>query len=252
MILCYSGTGNSRYAAELAAAVLEDEIVSANDLIRGGSFPSFSSVKPYVIVCPIYAWRIPGILSDLISGAVFKGSKDVYFIVTCDSEPGSAPGYARRLCEGKGLKFRGMGAVNMPENLITLFTAPDREESRRIVADAVPVVRGFAEAVKLNLDLRCNRPSGFIKSAVLNPIFYAMFFHPEKFRITEGCSGCGKCEKGCPLGNISLVDGKPVWGDRCTMCMSCICGCPEEAVEYGKKTKGKRRYVFEAPGSPKG
>ena len=25
-------------------------------------------------------------------------------------------------------------------------------------------------------------------------------------------------------------------------CMACICGCPAEAIEYGKKSRGKPRY----------
>ena len=29
-------------------------------------------------------------------------------------------------------------------------------------------------------------------------------------------------------------------------CMACICYCPKEAIEYGKKSRGKPRYHFEA------
>ena len=28
--------------------------------------------------------------------------------------------------------------------------------------------------------------------------------------------------------------------------MACICYCPKEAIEYGKKSRGKPRYHFEA------
>jgi len=48
------------------------------------------------------------------------------------------------------------------------------------------------------------------------------------------------------LNNIHLENGKPVWGKNCTHCMACICYCPKEAIEYGKKSKGKPRYHFEA------
>ena len=50
----------------------------------------------------------------------------------------------------------------------------------------------------------------------------------------------------CPLNNIHLESGRPVWGKNCTHCMACICYCPKEAIEYGKKSKGKPRYHFEA------
>ena len=42
--------------------------------------------------------------------------------------------------------------------------------------------------------------------------------------------------------NVSLKDGKLLWGDQCTHCMACICKCPKEAIEYGNRSKGKPRY----------
>mgnify|MGYP002728531920 CR=1 FL=1 len=58
----------------------------------------------------------------------------------------------------------------------------------------------------------------------------------------DKCIGCGKCAKMCPLNNIKLKNSKPVWGKNCTHCMACICLCPTEAIEYGKKSVGKPRY----------
>ena len=63
----------------------------------------------------------------------------------------------------------------------------------------------------------------------------------------NACIGCGKCVELCPLNNIRLENGKPVWGKNCTHCMACICYCPKEAIEYGEKSKGKPRYHVEAP-----
>ena len=48
------------------------------------------------------------------------------------------------------------------------------------------------------------------------------------------------------MNNITLRVDKPVWGDRCTHCMACICCCPAEAIEYGRKSVGQPRYHFEA------
>ena len=63
----------------------------------------------------------------------------------------------------------------------------------------------------------------------------------------EKCKGCGKCARLCPLGNIRMEEGRPHWGDRCTHCMACLCGCPTGAIEYGRATKGKERYHFPGP-----
>lgn len=65
------------------------------------------------------------------------------------------------------------------------------------------------------------------------------------FQIDDTCIGCGQCVKNCSQNNIALENGKPIWGNQCTHCMVCICYCPTEAIEYGKKSIGKQRYHFE-------
>ena len=83
-------------------------------------------------------------------------------------------------------------------------------------------------------------------SGPVNPVFYRFFVKADAFRATDACIGCGRCVELCPLNNIRLENGKPVWGKNCTHCMACICYCPKEAIEYGEKSKGKPRYHFEA------
>ena len=63
--------------------------------------------------------------------------------------------------------------------------------------------------------------------------------------ISDDCISCGKCANVCPLHNIQLSNGKPVWGNQCTHCMACISRCPKEAIEYGKHSKGLPRYTCE-------
>ena len=79
-------------------------------------------------------------------------------------------------------------------------------------------------------------------SGSVNKMFYSLFVKADAFNVDGKCIGCGKCEKICPLNNIKIQNGKPVWGKECTHCMACICHCPTEAIEYGKKSIGKPRY----------
>ncbi|MBR4020078.1 MAG: EFR1 family ferrodoxin, partial [Firmicutes bacterium] len=69
------------------------------------------------------------------------------------------------------------------------------------------------------------------------------FVKAEKFYTKDSCTGCGLGESLCPVNNVKLKDGKPVWDDFCTHCMACICHCPTEAIEYGKTSVGKVRYT---------
>ena len=73
-------------------------------------------------------------------------------------------------------------------------------------------------------------------------IFYSLFVKDKKFYAKDDCIGCGLCERLCPMDNIEIKNGKPVWKGGCTHCMACICSCPESAIEYGKISAGKPRY----------
>jgi len=81
-----------------------------------------------------------------------------------------------------------------------------------------------------------------LKSGIVNTAFYRFFIKAKPFSASDTCVSCGKCADACPLGNIQLQEGTPVWDAQCTHCMACICGCPTNAIEYGKASRGKPRY----------
>jgi MinD superfamily P-loop ATPase len=64
----------------------------------------------------------------------------------------------------------------------------------------------------------------------------------KRFRADEKCSRCGICQKVCPVNNIEMIDGKPAWKGHCEQCLACLQWCPEQAIQYGKNTTGRKRY----------
>ena len=79
-------------------------------------------------------------------------------------------------------------------------------------------------------------------------ILHISFVKADAFTAGEACTGCGQCAARCPLNNVTLREGRPVWGTRCTHCMACLCYCPAKTIEYGTKSRNKPRYHFEALG----
>ena len=244
MILYFTGTGSSRYVASIIAKVTEDEVVSINDILKYNGEKGFKSEKPFVFVCPTYAWRMPKIVEDFIRDASFSGSDKAYFVLTCGSETGNAVHYAKKICNEKGFDFLGFVTVIMPENYIAMFATPDKAQADEIIKKAVPQILDVAEHIKN----RQPQPEGKITfggrfgSSMVNPMFYLTCVSAEGFYSTDACTGCGKCVKLCPLNNIEIADGKPHWGQSCTHCMACICACSNEAIEYKNNSKGKPRY----------
>ena len=67
--------------------------------------------------------------------------------------------------------------------------------------------------------------------------------YSKKLKIDDNCIGCGLCVKNCPMGNLSLKDGKAVSANRCAMCYRCISTCPKQAVLLlGKHVYEQCRY----------
>ena len=245
MIIYFSGTGNSKYCAQMLADKLEDELLDSFEFIKNGISAELISSKPWVFVSPTYCWQLPHIFEDFIRSARFEGCKEAYFVMTCGSDIGNAGEKIQKLCQEVGLKFQGVIPVVMPENYIAVFEVPQPDIAKRIVLVAK---RSLLKAVrKIQNGERFPEQKVHLldklKSGPLNPIFYKVFVKAKPFYATDACVGCGKCTNVCVLNNISIKDGKPEWGDACTHCMACICGCPTEAIEYGKKSLGKPRYI---------
>ena len=248
MILYFSGTGNSKYVAKRIADVLGDALVNLNDRIKASDTSSVETGERVIIVTPTYAWRIPRVVRDWLRKTELRGAKQAWFVMTCGSEIGNADKYNRELCTEKGLSCMGTTQIVMPENYIAMFSAPQADKARQIVAQAEPSIDRAIAAIQANQPFAPTRNKLYDRfmSGPVNPVFYRFFVKAEAFRATDSCIGCGKCVELCPLNNIHLENGKPVWGKNCTHCMAYICYCPKEAIEYGKKSKGKPRYHFEA------
>ena len=244
MIVYFSGTGNSRYCAQMLAAQLGDEGIDAFHFIRDGIAADLCSARPWIFVAPTYGWQLPRIFADFLRSGSFTGCKRAYFVMTCGSEIGNAGAKLQALCAEKDFTYQGVLEVVMPENYLAMFAVPNEAESAQIIAAAGPTLEAGAACIRQEKPFPCKKASGIdrLKTRVVNPLFYAVCVKAKAFYATDACIGCGKCEKACPLSNIRLESGKPVWGNHCTHCMACICGCPSGAIEYGHHSREKPRY----------
>ena len=101
MILCYSGTGNSRYIAQRIADELQDNIIDLNKKIKTNNYSSIETGDDVILVVPTYAWRIPKIVSNWLYKTKFIGAKRIWFVMNCGSEIGNATKYNLMLANDK-------------------------------------------------------------------------------------------------------------------------------------------------------
>lgn len=255
MVFYFSGTGNSQLAAKGLAEALQEELVSLHGYLKGGERAVFQSARPLVFVAPTYAWRMPRAVDRWIRETDFGGNRDAYFILTCGGSCGNGAAYAKKLCRDKGLRFRGLAPVVMPDNYVVLEPPPAEPACRALRQEAETQIAALAREIQAGRPLPEPPRSllGGLLSGPVNGLFYACMVKDKKFAVSDACISCGKCVRRCPLNNVVLVEGKPVWQGNCTHCMACINGCPVQAIEYGAKTKGRRRYFIleDAPGVQK-
>lgn len=157
MTVYFTGTGNSRYCAQMLADKLGDELVDAFHFIRNGIAADFIFGRPWVFVAPT-----------------------------------------------------------------TVGSCPERAEACEIVTAAHPVLESGIACIREGRDFPAHKAGivGKLKSGIVNHMLYRFFIKARPFTVSDGCISCGRCENACPLGNIQMKSGKPVWGDRCTHFMA--------------------------------
>ena len=256
MVLYFSGTGNSRFAAQRIAELCQDELVSINRISRQRILDpynaqyAFSSEAPFVIVCPTYCWHIPRIVEDFLYESRFLGSRDMYFLMTCGSATGSAANHASDICKKLELRFMGLSSVLLPENYICLFRAPEADDAVGIIRASMAQIESVASLIAAGRTISDSN-AGRSFPDFFYRLFYRFFVTDRKFIVKENCTGCGLCSRLCPTVNITMRNNFPVWQGHCVQCQSCIAVCPVDAIEFGRRSRKKRRYYLYSDGRQK-
>lgn len=248
MILYYTGTGNSAYTARRIANAIGDEAADLFERLRDNDTSPLESQKPWVIVTPTYAWRIPRIVRDWLDKTELRGSRDIYFVMTCGSEIGNAGSYIEKWCRSKGFVFKGCAEVVMPENYIVMFKAPSPKDEAEIIVRANGTIDSIAADIKSGKSFA--KPpvklADRVSSGIVNRAFYPMFVKAKKFRAGNACHRLRKVRRFVPDEEHPHRWRKAVWGDSCTTAWPAYARCPTQAIEYGRHTVGLRRYYLDS------
>jgi len=245
MILYFTGSGNSKYIADALAKRLYDEVISLNRVIKQNEQKRFVSQRPFVIVAPIHAWRLPRLIERLIRESAFIGCQKMYFVVTMESQTGRCDKYCENICKEIGMEFMGLRGVAMPNNYVVTSKMPQEKEVNQILKEALPQVDEIADAIQTftKIHKTDKTPAARFLSGPVNHFFYKKLMTDRSFAVSDDCVGCTTCEKFCPINNIIMKDGRPEFQGNCINCYACIHHCPKEAININGKTENHGRYV---------
>jgi ferredoxin/flavodoxin len=260
-----SGTGNSLAIAKEIAKALSCEYFPVINLPREGENSAISTI---IVVFPVYlaqGYGLPIIVKDCFE-KIKTGEKTIVSICTCGGF--KLVNAVPALCNlRKIVKARGLGgfdgySIKLPMNNLEYPTPLISQDRRKMFSDSRRAIEGIYKNI-----IEGRHSNKFILQmvftflmkplyALLGSIYAAHVYkvarlpkkHAETYfdavRLTDrsievdsACTGCGVCAKVCPVDNIELKDGRPIFLHRCEMCTACDEWCPHNAIHHWCRIK---------------
>lgn len=235
MIFYFSGTGNTLDIARRIADATGDVALPLTDAKKD---------KIIGIAYPVYYGGLPLPVKRFLEEFDFSDVEYVYSVATYGGDIGGADAQFKSILKKRGIVLNAGFGFLLPDNFLPLFNPPEGEERKKILSEAYAKIDDVARIISA----RENTPILSKTSGKIYKLFAYGFYtngrKTKKFFTTENCVKCGLCEKHCPDGIIKLSDGTVEWTkDRCSLCLGCINRCPKKAIQYGKATLKRSRYI---------
>lgn len=239
MIFYFSGTGNSAWAARQLARLTGD---TAHDIANLKEPPDVRSAKQIGFVFPVYAWGAPEIMVDFVK-KLPRTQAFTFGLCTCGGDAGHTMKRFSRL-----YPLSSTYSLLMPNNYILGSDTDGEDEILQKITAARAELARMAREIRAQerIDRVHEGALAGLKSSLVNFGFNQFARTAKPFFADDSCNGCGRCAAGCPAHTITLREGKPVWAAQCYQCLRCINECPQQAIQYGKATAGRRRYTIQS------
>ncbi len=258
MIFYFSGTGNTRWAAEQLAAATKERLYFIPEELKTACEYTLEENERIGFCFPVHGWQPPHIVRQFVSRLTLLtpchstlDAHYAYALCTCGDSTGLAVKMLAGELAAKGIVLQSCQSLIMPESYVCLpfmYTdTPQREHEKK--DEAKVVLEKFANVV-------VSRQSGYEQltlgltpwtfTHIIGAYFNRFMITDKKFTVDgDVCIHCGKCAEVCPVGDIEF-DNTPSWKNdsSCTCCLSCYHHCPVHAINYGRITRKRGQYYF--------
>lgn len=235
-IVFFSGTGST----EKVASVFEEKIKQQGKNviiyeINSRNIVMNENEDMLIILYPAHAFNAPEAVYEYIEN-IYKVEKIPAVVISVSGGGEVTPNTSCRLHCIKRLEKKGFNVIYekmivMPSNFIIptndilairlLEVLPHKIE--KIIND---LSNGVIRRTKPNLVNKLLSNIGELEK-------HGARYCGERINANENCNGCGWCEKHCPRANITIINSKPKFSNKCSLCLKCIYGCPQRALIPG-------------------
>ena len=245
IFLYFSGTGNSKYIAELFCKKMNVTCHSIEDEV---DFAHLISSETVIGFCyPIYGSRVPRIMREFVSTyrELLEKKKLIIFctqmIPVCDGTRAFTD-----LFQSNSVEVIYAERFTMPNNInnVPLFPLSGEKGIKKSLAKAEKKMQVVCEniekgvVVKRGFDI-FSRTLGSFQGALLP---FIENVGRKGVRINESCNKCQLCVSSCPMKNFNSDSNMITTNDNCTLCFRCINKCPKKAISILRRRKVKQQY----------
>lgn len=240
IIFYFTGTGNSLQVAKIIASKLENCKVQLATTYQKNTLES--GYERIGFVYPVYSGLPPIFMKRFIEKIDLSQNKDAYIfqVPTYGGSAGNAHYWMNETMKNKGMNLSAsFGVISKPNYIVSYYITKDSVSKATKARSKAEVIA--EKILKKKMTNPVKRKVRIFE--ILNKIVAFDFANMDKdYIVSDACVGCGICSKVCPVENIRLVNGKPIFDHRCEQCMACIHNCPKQAINYKKVTVKRNRY----------
>jgi len=244
-ILYFSGTGNSKYIAELFSKKMKAKCHSIEEDMN---FKKLLATEKIIAFCyPVYASRVPRLMREFVARhmALLKGKRIIIFCTQMAFSGDGARAFTD-LFPKNYVKVICAEHFFMPNNVNNVVITP--LAGKKLTRWYLRNSHKRMNVVCRNLSRRRVVRRGFnLISQALGLLQGGLFPVIEKWcaskvRVDDDCNSCGLCVEICPVGNFTWENGKVALGRDCMICYRCINRCPKKAISIVFPGKIKRQF----------
>jgi ferredoxin/flavodoxin len=235
-IVYFTGTGGTGHIADCFEEEFKRRsIMTHKTVLNARDENATYEADMLILLFPVYAMNAPLPVSEWIKSTSRVNEKPA-IVISVSGGGEVTPNTACRVGTIKKLKSMGYKVIYekmlvMPSNWIV----PVKDEIAIMLLRTAPIrVEKIVQDIMSGTEYR-TKPKTIdrLLSVLGRAEKKATKYFGRGIKVKDTCSGCGWCAINCPRCNITMKDGKPVFGSNCVVCLRCLYGCPQKALEPG-------------------